>query len=261
MGYIDFSFNGINARDMGVKSVRVDESIMTFPFVSNSDLATSKPMGRIDLSLHKVERANLVIPLQLLLCDENGNPKIWSQRDIFEIANWLVTDNYKILELGNQSGIYYNAVLVNSEGLHHYANGGILPVEFSTNSPYAWSIPKEEQFEISSSTVINVVGGSNAVDYYYPYMEIKKTSSQGDVKIQNLTTDDKEIEIKDMFVNETITLDNDWELCKTDKAMATMHDRFNYEWLRLRRGNNRIKVTGACEIKFVHNYPVIAQWR
>lgn len=261
MGYIDFSFNGVNSRDMGVKSVRIEESVMNFPFVSDSSLATGRPMGRIDLSLHKIQRDNLVISLDLLLCDLNGNPKVWTQDDIYRIADWLITEEYEVLELGSQSGVMYNAILVNSDGLNHYANGGILTVEFSTNSPYGWSIPSKEKFNISGTQTIDVVSRSNAVKYYSPYMEIKKIGNSGKISITNSTTGDKSIEIVDMYLDETIILDNGWELVSSDKPMATLHDRFNYEWLRLRKGSNQIKVEGDCEITFTHQYPVVAQWR
>ena len=257
MGYLDFSFDGINARDMNVRSVRVEEAIMTFPFISDSSFTTSKPIGRIDTNLHRVTRDNIVIPLTLLLVDKNGDPKIWTDRDIRRIADWLITDDYKPLTLGNSKGIMYNAIVANSENISHYADGGVLTIEFSTDSPYAWTVPIYEEFDLTGeSRELILINKSNVEKYYRPTFEI--TNASGSVAITNNTLDDQPLELEGIYEDEKITINNDWELIESDKPAVKFHDRFNYNFLRLRQGVNNISVEGKCKLVLKYQFPIVS---
>ena len=250
MGYIDFTFNGTSARDMRIKSVRVEEDIMQFPFITSADETTVKLPYSNETYLSKYSRENLSIDLQLMKTDELGNPKIWTTEDIGEVAGWLVTEKYKPLILGDKTHIIYYAYLSNSDKLQHYANGGILPITFQTNSPYGWSIPEMEQYSFTTngSRNITLVNKSNVTDYHRPIVEIKNINAGGVVKLTNITTGDKTVELKGLYANETISMDNERELIYSDKPLTKFAGRFNYNWLRLRRGTNTIRVDGACHI-------------
>lgn len=261
MGYIDFTFNGISARDMRVKSVRVDEGIMTIPFVGDGEIAASKPSGRIGHSVHRVNRDNLIIPMQLLLVGDDGNPTIWTDKEIYRIADWLLTDTFKPLVLGDNTGIQFYAVLASSEGLSHYAEGGILPIEMQTNSPYGWSIPSYETFEIEAGvSTLELVGKHNAEKYYRPMFEIQSYTEGSEITFTNKTLQDKPVELNNFYLNEKIIIDNDYELIMTEKENRIIGDRFNWEWMKLRRGTNEIEVnaTGKFTLVVRNEYPIVA---
>ena len=259
MGYIDFTFNGISARDMNIKSVRVEDGLMQFPFVTPADLTTVNLPDSVETYMYKSKREPLAIPLQLMLVDNNGNPKVWEEKDIYNVADWLIQDGYKPLVLGDSIGKVYYAKLLESEFIQHYGNGGILPITFITNSPYGWSIPQMEQYNLTGNTTTNIefTNKTNVLERFRPTLEIKNLNANGTIKIQNLTTGDPAIELKDLYVNETISMDNERELIQTDKPLAMMSGRFNYNWLKLRRGSNTIKVDGSCTIIVRYQFPIV----
>lgn len=258
MGYIDFTFNGTSARDMRIKSVRVEEGNMHFPFATSSNLQTVRLPDSVETYLYKSHRENLEINLQLMLVDDNDNPKIWTETDIYNVADWLIQDGYKPLVLGGKTGVMYYAHLQNADSLSHYGNGGILPITFATNSPYGWSIPSIETYTVAGTSNIELLNKSNVLSYYRPTIEIKSTKANGDIKIQNVTLNDAEIVLSDLYLDEVVSIDNERELIYTDKPLALMSGRFNYTFLKLRRGSNTIKVTGDCVITIRHQYPIIS---
>lgn len=257
MGYMDFTFNGISARDMRIRSVRVDEGIMTLPFVTSANASTVKLPDNTETYLYKAQRENLTIQLQLMKVDERGNPKVWTQRDIYEVADWLVVDNYKPLTLGDRTGIMYYAYLQDSESLLHYGNGGILPIVFMTNSPFGWSVPQMEAFNVAETQTIQVINKSNVLKYFRPTVQITNTKANGTITLTNTTINDPPIELKQLYANEIISMDNEREIIHTDKPLATLGNRFNYEWLKLQRGVNNISVSGDCSIIVRQQFPIV----
>lgn len=259
MGYIDFTFDGISARDMRIKSIRVEENIMTFPFVTSTNESSVRLMDSEETHLFKLKRDNLSIPLELMIVDENGDPRIWTHKDIYNIADWLVKDHHKPLILGDKPHVIYYAYLADSDGLHHYANGGVLPVTFVTNSPYGWSIPEMLQFDCSSGgTTINLINKSNVTKYHRPVIELLSLTEGQTIKITNITNSDDSMELTGLHANETISIDNEKELIYTDVPLAKLGDRFNYKWLKLRRGSNEIKIEGNCELRVRNQFSIVS---
>lgn len=259
MGYIDFTFNGISARDMRIKSVRVEDGIMQFPFATTADLTTVNLPDSVETYMYKSKREPLSIPLQLMLVDERGNNIVWKEKDIYNVADWLIQDGYKPLTLGDSVGKIYYAKLLDSEFLQHYGNGGVLPITFVTNSPYAWSIPQMEQYDLTGETTSNIefVNKTNVLERFRPVLEIKNINANGTIEIQNITTGEPAIKLKNLYANEIISIDNERELIQTDKPLAMMSGRFNYNWLKLKRGLNIIKVDGSCTITVRYQFPII----
>ena len=259
MGYIDFTFNGTSARDMRIKSIRVDESIMHFPFATPANIGATRLPRSVETYMYSSTRENLVLPLQLMLVDKNGNPTEWKQKNIYEVADWLIQDGYKPLTLGDRTGIIYYAHLLESDMLAHYGNGGILPIQFVTNSPYGWSVPSMETFDLTenTSTTINLVNKSNVLEDYRPTLEIKNNKASGSIAIQNTTLNTPELKLTGLYVNEVISIDNERELIYTNKPLTNIGTRFNYQFLKLRRGENTIRVDGDCTITVRHQYPII----
>jgi hypothetical protein len=55
----------------------------------------------------------------------------------------------------------------------------------------------------------------------------------------------------------TITIDNDLgKIISSDETYPNLYQYCNFTWLPLKRGMNKIKVTGSCNLDFVCEFPV-----
>lgn len=266
MGFLAkrFSYNRVPCEKYGLRIYDIDnEKNEAAPFASAGELQTDviPSKGRTFLYGRTYENPlefNLVFGLDplMLTTDEHLD-----RYEIDAIANWLTgTDEYQWLDVeqADLEMVRYHCVISELEPIQL----SWLPWAFSAkvvcDSPYCYTYPLKFHYSCNGTTDIKLISRSTINQLYYPKLKIQLNGSN-DISIVNQSCGNTEFKFsglpQDYFL--TITVDND--LCKitsSDSSYENLYQYFNFNWLPLKRGTNRLKVTGNCILDFTCEFPM-----
>lgn len=249
-----FIFNGVHSDDMGVSLVTFDSNMFNpYGLSYNQEISLNK--GGKDMS-HFTEGGEEIseIELNLALIDRNDNPLIWDDYTIMDITNWLITDSFvEFISEDNVDLVYY---LKTTKIVKNFTKNrqGYLQITLQPFSNLAYmKYNKKYTFTEPDSFNIDCL---SSLKEYKPIIEIKNLGdSLNIITLENETTGGEPFEIRD--------LDND-EIVTIDGLMGTVYNEYNdnllmkcnRKWLKLARGENKIKVSGEVEINIKCQFPV-----
>lgn len=186
------------------------------------------------------------------------NNKSLDRYEVEAIASWLTGHQERkwltIMQDDTES-YRYKCVISNLKLITY----GSMPWAFSCrvtcDSPFAYTFPEEFEYTISGSTTINFFNRSTYNGYFRPKVEI--TMSGGDVEIENISDKNRIFKFSDVPAGDTITifLDNQNQIITSDIGL-NLYPYFNMNFMRLVRGDNILKITGDCTIRFICEFPV-----
>lgn len=140
-------------------------------------------------------------------------------------------------------------------------NINVLSCTFECNTPYALS--SEQSFTITDATGVINNPSDDLEDYVYPTIRITpRQSGNHTITIRNLSDGNNYIRLKNMQLNQIVTLDCQKMTLKNSFGWLLPFDyidtdELNYiYWFRLLNGNNNISITGGAEVEFTFRYPV-----
>lgn len=134
---------------------------------------------------------------------------------------------------------------------------GIL-LTMECDSPFAWT--QEFRFKNSIQANESFYFFNQSDDIYsdfYPLVKITSKNEINELVITNSTYNNYETVIKDIFANETITLDCQNQILSssiTDKQMF-IYDRFNFVWPTFIPGKNQMTTNQAIDIEIICRFP------
>lgn len=260
-----FILDGIKSTDMNLHLVRVGQSggFVETPYWGGADIHESQSRNRVSPYFYGLSGVPIEFTVQFALVDKYGHPKKWTPRERFKIAEWMLGKNYKKFQTSDDLGKTYY-VLANSATNLNLMNGeGYIEVTFRTNSPFAWSPIYIDSFDLSSNTgskIIELENRSNVVDRYYPLIEIELIGETRHLKLKNLSNKGQAMEFKNLVKGETIGIDCENKIIKSNVPDSNPFSKFNVDkkryWLDLVRGINRIEVTGAIVLHVKSIFPI-----
>lgn len=250
---LDFHYDGISSKDMGLLNVRTDSGLFEELFLPNRSIKTFKVKGNDKSYLQGIERENISIPLTFFLPDGYTNEQLRS------ITRWFNQEYYKPFFFDEfPDRIFYFMYQGDSRIFHNGMNQGYFTIELVSNSSYSYS-----PVYLSPPIVVNdTVNGleyefiNNGDSTIMPEIWIKNNGNSN-VKIHNLSNGVK-FEFAGIALSETIYIDNEKEDIVSDLPLTYRYDNFNGEYLELIRGVNRLKIYGICEIEFRYRFTLLA---
>ncbi|HEK4853232.1 TPA: phage tail family protein [Clostridioides difficile] len=206
----------------------------------------------------KGEKDTNEIVLKICLIDENYVPKIWSDYDIEEIYTWIKTDDFvEFISEDNVELTYYvRATKITKKFTDNME--GYLEVTFQPFTNFAYksdvkSITIKENIE--RKIIIN--NKSNMQEDYMPIFEITNLGDESTVNIiKNTSIEDGQFEIAGIEKNEKVTIDNLYCTVINTEGKSRF-EKCNRNWLRLKIGENKLKIIGNCKLTIKSKYPVL----
>lgn len=267
MESIFFEFNGQKSVDMGQYLIRMNSGGVDSPFFGGQSIREEKLKNRLLPYHFGTEKNPLEFTIEISPLEEE-----WTPERRAEIGQWLIHDTYKPFQTTDDMGKIYYAIATEAPNFELYSNRGFIPITFRTNSPYAWSTEQNDYFDLTSNIgteIITMKNLSNINKNYFPKIQIKFATGGGPLKLKNLTNGGKTLEITHGFSGQIISIDNENEIIipKMPGEMPpgqesfpeddAMFEKFNEVWLELVYGDNRIEVTGKCEIWTKMQFPIL----
>ena len=179
--------------------------------------------------------------------------------ELNSIASWLTDPNeYQWLEVEQPDleMIRYHCVISELQPIQLSWLPWAFTAKISCDSPYGYRFPEEFQYTCSGTTVIELISRSTISRPYYPRMEIRLNGSNT-ISLINQSFNHTEFKLSNIHRNNslTVSVDNNLGLITSSDGI-NMYQYFNFTWLPLKKGMNKIKVTGNCILKFLCEFPV-----
>lgn len=189
----------------------------------------------------------------------------FSRQDIRNITKWLTSPlTPRLFHMTNYDKdtdpeYDYFGMFTNIETAD--INTYVLNCTFECNTPYALS--SEQVVTITDATGVITNPSDELEDYVYPIIRITpKESGNHSITLRNLSDGNKYIRLKNMQLNQIVTLDCQKMTLKNSFGGLLPFDyidtdELNYiYWFRLLNGYNNISITGGAEVEFTFRYPV-----
>lgn len=266
MGFIAkrFSFNRVPCERFGLRIFDIDnENNDATPFASTGELQTDviPSKGRTFLYGRAYEKPlefKLVFGLDPLMLNMDEH---LDRYEMDAIANWLTGHStYKWLEVEQPDlqMIRYHCVISELEPIQL----AWLPWAFSAkvvcDSPYGYRFPEKFHYICNGTTNIQLISRSTINQLYYPKMKIQLNGSDT-ISIVNQSCDGAELKFTGLPQEYFLTISVDNDLCKiesSDASYSNLYQYCNFNWFPLKRGMNKITITGSCILDFICEFPV-----
>ncbi len=263
MGFIAkrFSFNRIPCEKYGLRIYDIDgKRNDATPFASTGELITdvipskgqSLFYGR---SFGKPLEFKLVFGLDPQVLSMN---EYLDRYEINAIASWLTDqDQYQWLEIEQPDleMIRYHCVIGELEPIQLSWLPWAFTAKITCDSPYGYRFPEKFHYMCSGTTNISLISRATVNHLYYPKMKIQLNGSNT-ISITNQSIKNTEFRLSDIYKSTslTINIDNNSGIISANDGI-NMYQYFNFKWLPLRRGMNKIKVVGNCILDFICEFP------
>jgi phage-related protein len=131
---IDFYYDGIRSRDMGLFNVKLATDMYNEPFISDREIQEIVIRGNDKPYFQGVKRSPLVFKLEFAF---DGS---YDEKRIREVARWLNQDYYKpFYTTDNTERIFYCLPQSSSELIHNGLKRGYITLEMRCDSPFSYS--------------------------------------------------------------------------------------------------------------------------
>lgn len=246
---VGFTFDGINAEDLGYYIVSLDSK-------NSSVLGTNRTIKEEDTnnfakSFQGVKYNDFTFEITITKANKNKTLPI-TEEDIFFLNNWLMKpEDYRIFISHQNRDILYYALFTEMSDVRFAQRTGYVTLKMRLSSGCSYSTVAHHQYTIEHYKTIEIYNKSNVGEYIYPDVNFITNHASGTakVKIENQTLGEvmgftslpSGIEV--MCYNEGLKQ----VVCVSDETI-NLRPNFNKQWLRLAYGRNVIKVTGNCTI-------------
>lgn len=258
----NFIFDNISNTSMGVMRVDFDNNILKeygieYDVEIDKDYAINSyeptPYGQtprindIEISLCRVNRTNDPIP--------------WTRDDIIRVARWLNQEDYKAFETEDTRDVIY---YLKCRGIKKQLNSnmeGVYTFIMQPSSNFAYS-PIVNHIQVNTkqgdtvpTSTIKIVNTTNVLQKYYPEINLRCNSSDGEMKVINRSTG-QEFIIVGLEVGEEVKIDCLYKsvISSTGKTRVMNTNR---EWIYLKQGENILELVGAGEFNIKSQFPIV----
>ena len=187
----------------------------------------------------------------------------WTQQQRIELAHLIFKPYYQEMTAEKYPNILFNVVCVD-EG-KKVLNGieqGYVAINFRTDSAYGWALPQIDSHSISGASEatpyeFTIRNDSNVVEWYEPEIEFKTVGTS--LQLFNMSDGGKEFSFTDLVAGEIVYVNNETRKVIGDQPYPQNYriGNFNRGWLRLKYGDNTIKVTTDCELSIKLQCPMM----
>lgn len=252
----DFIFDSVNSSEMGLYIVSIDGGLHSDTVYGGQNIIEERVGKKPNPYFLRTEKEPIEFEVTFSLLDGK-----WTPEKRFEIAKWLIHDDYKSFQTVDDLGKFYYAMVINPWELEYAGDDkGYVRVTFRTDAYHAWSPVYFQTFDLRNNlTTTNIIleNKSNVDKYYYPKLEFTLDGDSTGISLINLNDGGREFKFENLFEGETVGADNEKKIIKSDLADVYRLNNFNKKWLRLAYGQNNIQVTGKCILKVKSQFPIV----
>lgn len=176
------------------------------------------------------------------------------------ISSWMTgIDGYRWLSIVQEDMLYvrYKCFVSNLDIVEYGMVPWALKATITCDGAYAYMSPHEYSFSVNGTATISFLNESSYNGYYYPIIEIDRSGGSS-FSIENQTDDGRTFELSGIPSAATsIRVDNDNGVI-TNNADLNLYSGFNFNFFRLKRGYNTLKITGNGTLKIICEFPINA---
>lgn len=257
---IGFTFDGVNAEDLGYYIVSLDST-------NSSVLGTSRAIieeetNNFAKSFQGVKYNEF--SFETTITKSNGSKFLpFTEEDIFFLNNWLMKpEDYRIFISHQNRDILYYVLFTDMSDVRFEDETGYITLKMRLSSGCSYSTVAHHKYTMEHYKTIEIYNKSNVEQYIYPDVNFitNHTSGTAKVTIENQTLGET-MEFKSLPSAIEVMCYNEGlkqVVCLSDKTI-NLRPNFNKKWLRLAYGRNVIKVTGNCTIDIFFQNKVAIQ--
>lgn len=265
MGFIakKFSYNRVPCEEYGLRIYDIDgNNNEAASFASAGELETDviPSIGRNYLYGRSYETPlefNLVFGLDPLMLKMHEH---FDRYEMDAIANWLTGETqYKWLEIEQPDLeiIRYRCVISELTPIQLSWLPWAFSAKVTCDSPYGYMFPQKFHYSCNGTTEINLISRSTINKLYYPKLDIQQNGSST-ISILNKSVGE-ELTFTNLPQSYFLTISIDNALGKiksSDSSCENLYKYFNFNWLPLKKGMNKLQVKGNCILDFTCEFPV-----
>lgn len=236
-----FTYDGVLSAKYKLKIASFDDDPVAETNIFSQEITTAKALHQNKYYISSI--------------DYSGAPEyevsvisavVINEQDKRNILDWLCRGkDFKklIIHRPEVESYYYMCKFksVSEISVNGYCVGFKMTAVF--DSPYQYGIPTTLEltsgnYQEKEFTIVNKSDFSD--EYIYPVIKFRLNNT-GAISIINTTDDeDRVFEISDVSAGNEITVDNDLKIISGDSAYLS---NFSNKWLRLKKGENKLKIT------------------
>lgn len=250
-----FTYDGILSATYGLMICDFDDSSVIETSAFNPVLNTVKPT-RLNRFLYNDIRYDTLPSIPISIISEKAINDVVRR----EIASWLIgRESFKTLEVHQPDleGVRFHCVFTETSLI--YVNGMCHGFRLNANfdSPFQYGTPTVLNVTgDGTKQTVNITNHSDINDYVYPTVEFSTNAETSGYNISIINTTDsnaREFKFEGVENHEQITVDNELRYIKSNTGAKRLQN-FNKNWLRLRKGRNKLDITinGTVKITCPH---------
>ncbi len=257
----EFTFNGVSCvqHDLMMYDAGGERGDVVLP--ASGEVQLEHVFTRQAPVLLGVKREEVLkIPMVFGLCPQRVmSGRYLERQEIERIATWLTEGNewgWLSIDQADLEEIRYRCRIQDlkpiSSGWRTYA----FTATAICDSPYAYMYPQSSCYHSKKALEVDYLSRSSKTVPYSPILEVDTLGST-DISISNRESGwsgpgfQGLPDIKGLH----ITIDNE-TMVMTNSEGLNLYPYFNFEYLRLKRGYNRIKIEGNCDVTITSAFPV-----
>lgn len=149
--------------------------------------------------------------------------------------------------------IYFYFIIAGTKFTDFFSHS--LTCKVICDSPFAYRYPEVFKYTINGTSEIDILNTSSYRGYYKPRVTLN-LSKGGTFNINNVTDNNRTMQFTGLPSSaSTIFIDNENEII-TCETIANPYQYFNFNFLRLCRGNNHLVINGTGNIEIVCEFPI-----
>lgn len=193
------------------------------------------------------------------------NDEFLDRYELEAIGSWLTGhDKYLWLEINQDDMNYarYRCIISDLELVEFGNTPMALRATVTCDGPYAYMYPQVFEYTLNGTHTISFYNESSHNGFYYPIIEFVPTKASG-LKIVNHSDGDRTFELTSVpSPTDTVVVNNDTQVisCYDGGELTTgfgdIYEQFNFNFLRLLKGENSLSVTGKGTLRLRCEFPV-----
>lgn len=179
--------------------------------------------------------------------------------EISAISSWLTGHNeQKWLEIvqPDMESFRFKCIISNLKLLSYGSMSWAFSCTVHCDSPFGYMYPEESKYHVDETAEIVFFNKSTYNGYYKPVIKISNIEKDS-FSIVNMTDGGRVFSFSGLpsHVDEII-VDNESMIISNSGGGLNLYPYFNYNFFRLKRGDNQLKITGTADITFICEFPV-----
>ncbi len=268
----EFTFNGRSCREFGLIMCDFNGADR----VGGTHTAGGKPQMETVFLRHSAllrgveDDEKLSFPLSFGLCPDRIERQQFLDRfEIEEISSWLIGHRgwgWLTIEQNDLAHVRYRCMITDLKEISSGWDTYGFTCTVQCDSHYAYMFPQEDQYNCDGELNINFFNRSSMNDPYFPSLVIEPLGSRG-VSIVNQSlggvgpawgdlayVNGEKLAALPSLVGLKIRMDENGVL--TNSEGLNLYPYYNFEMLGLVRGENKLVVTGKCNLTIRCEFPV-----